>query len=332
MQITPKGQAPIPTTTVGTPKASEDARNRAIAILQGTPPPVDPQVPPQPAAASEPPPETPQQDRIDESPKQASLIEATEKKVEDPLAKHYVNLAKKERALRARQKAVEAELKAKEDAQRAREIALAVKESEYGNRYIPRDKITSDPLGVLSELGLTYDQLTNFALNAPKPEDVARDQELKRLQDEIKSLKDTHDKAQKSQEEAQTRSYQQAKRQMLQDVTRLVSTDTEFETVKTAGRESDVVELIERTFDEDGYLMGIEEATKFVEDYLVEEVDKLSRLSKIQKRLQVAATPPKPGAAQQPQTLKTLTNNMSTPSRPLSARDRAILAFKGELK
>ncbi len=99
----------------------------------------------------------------------------------------------------------------------------------------------------------------------------------------------------------------------------------------------DVVDLIEKTFKEDGILLTEDEAAQQVEDYLTEEAYKLANLKKIQKRLQTSsaststsATPAKSAETpKQSQPMKTLTNAVGT-SRQLTSKERAILAFKGE--
>jgi hypothetical protein len=65
-----------------------------------------------------------------------------------------------------------------------------------------------------------------------------------------------------------------------------------------------------------------------VEDYLVEEALKVAKISKISKKLQPAAQPAAEPIKQP--AAKTLTNAMGT-NRPLSAKERAVLAFEGKL-
>lgn len=111
--------------------------------------------------------------------------------------------------------------------------------------------------------------------------------------------------------------------------------DPYFETIKQTNSVSDVVDLITATYEKDGILLSVEEAAKEVEDYLVDEAMKLTRIGKIKQRL-AASTTAKVSQEQTPapkkQTqMKTLTNAAST-TRQLSAKERAILAFRGELK
>ena len=134
-------------------------------------------------------------------------------------------------------------------------------------------------------------------------------------------------------ENQQTDAYKQAITQIRSDTKKLVTASEEFEAIANTNSVDDVVELIERTFKQDGTLLTVEEAAKQVEDYLVEEAFKLTKLKKIQQRLATAQKPaePKLEPTKQPQTMKTLTNAVSSPGK-LSVRERAIAAFKGELK
>jgi hypothetical protein len=160
---------------------------------------------------------------------------------------------------------------------------------------------------------------------------------MESLKAEIKALRDAQDKASKTFEDQQTASYQAAVSQIKTDVQRLVESDPEFETVKATRSVDDVVELITKTYEQDQVLMSVEDATREVENYLIEEALNLTRIQKIQKRLQAAQPEARVGQPQQQaasprqQPMKTLTNAASS-SRPLNARERAILAFKGELK
>jgi hypothetical protein len=97
------------------------------------------------------------------------------------------------------------------------------------------------------------------------------------------------------------------------------------------------VDLIEKTFKEDGILLSVEEAAKEVEDELVSQLSKYAqKIKKLQQKFapQSKAAPQQPvnnkTAGQQQQPGKTLTNSMGA-SRPLSTRERAILAFENKL-
>jgi len=260
--------------------------------------------------------------------------EAAKPREESPLSERHALLARREKQIRQREQQIRAKelaIKAAEDAARS---ATPAKPALDESKYVPKDRLTQDPFTVLNELGLTYDQLTELALNAPKPEQLAMMNEIKTLKAELQAVKGETEKTQKSIEEQNTKSYQQALNDIKHQVTRLVSSDPAFETIKATRSVGDVVELIEKTYNEDGILMTVEEAAQQVEDYLVDEAVKIARLNKIQQKMKPATTltsqtKPNGQSPQQPQ-MKTLTNSVSS-SRPLSAKERALLAFEGRL-
>jgi hypothetical protein len=349
MQVTPKSGPTIPASPNSSIQAAADKRSAAINAFMGNKPVAQvtqnttgnsqqeavrnpSQVSPEELSAISPTANSrisnnQTQDTTDES----ESVEAPAK-AESPLSERHALLARREKQIRQREQA----LRTKESAIRASEEAAKsapVKPSFDEKEYVKRDRLTQDPFTVLNELGLTYDQLTEMALNAPKAEDMAMRNELRALRDELKAVKGETESNKKSFEEQQTNARKQAVNEIKSQVTRLVSEDPAFETIKATRSVGDVVELIERTFDEDGILMSVEEAAQEVEEYLATEALRLAKLNKIQQRLkpqQVAQLKQNSQVSKQ-QGMKTLTNSV-TSSRPLSARERAILAFQNKLQ
>lgn len=345
---------PTQTANTGNSPAAQDARSRAIArMMEGTAPPaaasqvpvdnthpvqnpssVSPEEMGALSATSTPEPEAPAESVEGQSPngEGAEPSEATKPK-EEPLSAQYAQLARKERALRAEMQKLKAEREAfKAEREATKPAAPAVDQSQFVNK----DRLAKDPLAVLSELGINYDKLTEMTLNGPSPEILALQSVIEELRGEITTLKTDHSSTKKTIEDSQQKSYQQALNHIRHEAKAVIASNPEFETIKTSGAVEDVVDLIRETFEQDGVLMTVEEAAKQVEDYMVEEALKYARLPKILKRLQPApsATPPaqkQEAPKQTQQASKTLTNAVGT-SRQLSARERAILAFKGELK
>lgn len=348
MNVTPKSAPTIMHPAASATPAGPTARERAIAMVQATPTPAQTEqtpvqnpnsVSPEELSAIRPP-SQPQKDIIETPAESPAATEAPSKSEEPALSSQYAQLARKERAMRAKAQAMDASMKAKEAAFAEREAAIQAKEAEYQTKYVPKDRIAQDPWSVLTEAGLTYDQLTQLALNQQN-QDPATKAALGRLEAQIKSTQDAQERAVKAQADAQAQQYRQAIQQIRTEASTLVKANPEaYETIAATDSVSDVVELIEETFKQDGIILTVEDAAQAVEEYLSEEAYKLANLRKIQQKLRPAAVPattePKkqteavPAAAKQPPT-KTLSNSMST-SRQLSARERAILAFKGELK
>lgn len=355
--VVPKA-APSAPASGQSPDASskaQAARAKAIAMLSGTQAP-DPQTAP-PVEAAKAAPEAPEasaqeaassgQISKDESAvSSAAEPAAPAKPADEPLSSQYAQLARKEKAIRAQAQ----QAKEREAALAAREAALAAKEQELqGDKYIPKERLTKETLKTLSEAGLSYEQITQLMLNAPSPEAQAQEAVISELKTQIAELKAGQDKVKETFESSQKQAYDQAISQIRTDAKKLVFTDPNFETIKETNSVNDVVDLIVQTFEKGldearpkGTLLTVEEAAQLVEEHLAEEAFKLANLSKIQKRLAekaAAAAPkkdagkpadptPEPGVKQI--TMKTLTNRDGS-ARKLTASERAILAFKGEL-
>lgn len=255
---------------------------------------------------------------------------------EDPLSTQYALLARKEKALRAKVQAQESAAKAREEALLAREEAIKAKESDYSSNYIQKSRLKSDPLSVLAEEGVSYEELTKAILSPQVQQDPRLLAELEKIKEEVRQAREQQELNKKSYEDQQKQAYNQAVSQIRNEVTRLVTTDPDFETIKETGSVNDVVELIEKTFQSEGVLLSVEDAAKEVEEYLVDEALKLARITKIKNRLQPVEKPVQkqqqstvPAKQQQP--MKTLTNSIGT-SPKLNAKQRAMLAFEGKLK
>lgn len=323
------------------------ARERAIAILEarnqpqvGQPVPNATNVSTEELGALKPNPSASIEGRQDNNVESPSTQPQQEKKSsEEPLSSQYAVLARREKALRARAQEQDRAFKAREEALRVKEAEITSKSSSQfdEDKYIPKERLQTDTIRTLLEAGLTYDQITQAALNQGQGADPATQLAMDQLKAEIKSLKDAQEKSNKAYEDSQKTAYQQALQQIRLEAKQLVKSDPSFETIRATNSVSDVVELIERTYNEDGRLLTVEEAATEIENYLVGEAVKLSKLAKIRKQLspQSASVPSgqrNPGATkpESTQQLKTLTNSVGT-SRKLSAKERAILAFRGEL-
>lgn len=230
-----------------------------------------------------------------------------------PLSPQYAALARKEAAIRTKEKDVQ-----------AKEASFKAQEAEFNALKAFKAKLQESPLDALNEMGITYDQLVEQAVNQPNPE-------MKSVKDELKAIKEAQAKSEESAKARETAQRDAAVKQIEYDATALVDSDPNFATVKEAGAVSDVVDLIVRTFDESGKLLTVEEAAAAIETELFEEAMRITGFSKVKAKLtpQVVEASKEP-SKQQPAQIKTLTNTM-TANRPMTARERAILAFENKL-
>jgi len=268
--------------------------------------------------------------------------EVQEEPKQDPaLSRQFAQLARQERALRAQKQQFQTEMKLKEADLKARMAELEKQSAPAPDlsNYVSYDQLKQNAWNVLAKAGISYDELTQQALNH-QPVNPQVQAHIEALEAKLAKLEALNETSQKTQQEQQENQYKAALTQIETDVTRLVRQDpATYEVIAKTGKSSikEVVKLIEEVYKKDGYIMDIEEAAQEVENYLFEQsIKTVSRIDKIKKQLATSSAKtesvekqtPKP--PQQPQ-MKTLTNAASS-QRKLTAKERAILAFRGELK
>jgi len=239
------------------------------------------------------------------------------------LSQRFAQIARKERAIQAEAQRIRAE----RDAIKREQEAM---KSSYLSKSELLEKAQRNPVEFIREMGISYDHLTNAILNGPSPQDEV----INELKAKLQKLEEGQSKALTTIEEQQKRSYEQAVKQITGEVKGLVQSDANFETIREMGAEEAVVELIQETFNSTGELMSIEQACKDVEDYLVAQAEKIASLPKIKTKF-MPPPPVEPEQKPQGQTMKTLTHSIGASTQPLTdkqRRERAIAAFKGELK
>jgi hypothetical protein len=230
--------------------------------------------------------------------------------VEDtkPLSPQFAALARQRRALQAKEREIA-----------DRERALESKATSSADPDLIA-RLKSQPLSVLQEHGVTYDQLTEAILSGQ-----AGNPEIAALKAEIKALKEGVDNTLSQRDQQQE---QQVLSEIRKESQRLAAQGESFEMVRETGSYEDVVSLIHRTYKETGEILDTTEAMQLVEDELIKDAIKLANTSKLKSRLAPAA----PSQQQPPSPqLKTLTNRDT--ARPvMDRRSRAIAAALGQLK
>lgn len=334
MKVTPAAPASAPAADT----SAQDSRSRAINAFKQAPVPQN-----QNAVSIEETVQTAQKGQNDTIEVDETVASPGTEDTPQPAPVKEPSVSSQFAALARREKAIRAQAQQQEQASKARELAFTAKEAElqaklasYEQSYVSKDRLKADLLGTLTEQGLSYDDITQQFLNNQSPLDPRVQSHIQKLEAKLAALEAKATQGEEQAKSSQAEQYQAAIKQITNDTRQLISTDPEFEMVKATGSVKDVVELIERTFNEKGTLLTVEDAARQVEEYLTDEALKLSRTGKIQKRLQpvaptaAALAQKTPSTQTQPQPVKTLTNSISS-SRQLSAKERAILAFKGEL-
>lgn len=220
-----------------------------------------------------------------------------------PMSPQFAALARQRRAL---------QVKERELADREKAVQNPTPEKDS----IPLARLKSDPLSVLLESGVTYEQLTEAILSTQTNPDISN------LKSQVKTLEESFD--QKLLERDQ-RAEKQALAEMRREAEQLVVGE-EYEMVRGTGSIPDVMSLIERTYRENGDILDVREALQLIEDELFSEAQKMVGFKKVQSQFQ----PAQPDM-QRAVGMRTLTNK-DTASVPMSPRARALAAFSGTLK
>lgn len=230
-------------------------------------------------------------------------VEATQ-----PLSPQLALLAKQKRALQVRERELQ-----------TREKALLSQSS--GTTAIDVARLKAEPLSVLLENGITYDQLTEALMSN------TGNSEINALKAEIESLRQGIDQKFTDKD---SQAKQQVLAEMQREAEKLVRQSDDYEFVREQGKVPTVMELIDRTYEDNGEVLEVSEALRLVEEELFNEAKKIANFKKMQGQMQGRmATQYQP---QQRYTgMRTLTNR-DTASVPLSAKARAMAAFYGTLK
>jgi hypothetical protein len=209
------------------------------------------------------------------------------------------------------------QLQLKEQELLTREKAL---QSVPQSQGIDVERLKSEPLNVLIENGVTYDQLTEAIIKGQG------NSEVNALRAKLASLEKGIDQ---KFEEQNAQARQQVLVEMKNEAIQLARASDEFELVREMRSVPDVVRLIERTYDKTGEILSVPQAMRLVENELFKDAQRIARAKKLQgmQRPQMQAQPQQ----RQYQGMRTLTNR-DTATVPLSPKQRAMAAFYGNLK
>lgn len=225
-----------------------------------------------------------------------------------PLSPQFAALAKQRRALQVKERELA-----------DREKAVAERTGTQPGA-IDLARLKSDPLGVLLESGVTYEQLTEAVL----ANQDGVNPKIQALEAKIAALESGVDK------KLTDRDAQQ-EQQVLADMHRTALTHTaqgRFPFVKAEGAEQAAVDICYAHYKKTGVVndieWGLQEANKWL------EADYRKKAALLDLSAPVAQPPTFPPPQQQRQ-MRTLTNR-DTAQVPMSAKQRALAAFQGTLK
>lgn len=240
---------------------------------------------------------------------QSSTLDAVEPgavEATQPLSPQFAALAKQKRALQLE--------RAEFEKQKA--VNPGINSEDF------KARLQSDPLGVLQEHGVTYDQLTEAILSDKQQINP----EIQALKQELKALKEGVDKTFQSNEQRQEEA---ALSEMLNEAEALAKEGEDFEMIRSEDAYDQVLRLIHSTYKDTGRVLDVTDAMNTIETQLLAKAEKLASINKVRNKIAPPPTPP--AAPQLRQGMRTLTARDN--AAPLmDRRARAIAAAMGTLK
>ena len=194
-----------------------------------------------------------------------------DKSEDNQFASKFAALSRKEKELRQRQMEVESKYSEYEAWKAEQETKQNQKEPEIPLEY----RLKKDPLTTLSELGLSYDKLTELALNDGKLTPDMQMELMKREMEEqynskFNSLKEELESYRQSQEEAK---YEETVNSFKQELTSFVNQGESYDLIRATDAVDLVYEEIENHFQSTGEILDMEKAAEVIESQLREEYE-----------------------------------------------------------
>lgn len=213
------------------------------------------------------------------------------KKEEDLFSKRFAALSKKEKALRQRESSVNARMAELEARLKGMEPKV-----EAPKPIIPIERrLRENPLDTLKELGLSYEKLTELALNDGKVSmedriELMKEEMENRHKSEIESIRNELLEKDKQNEEQK---YKEIVQNFMVDLTGFVNDIPDYELIRANDAVDLVYEVIEQHHAKSGKILSNKEAADHVESHLLQEAQKFLKLKKLgYKEPQVAEKKP----------------------------------------
>lgn len=227
---------------------------------------------------------------------------APEPAPEKPRADRFALLARKEQDLLRKQQAV------KQQQQILAQQAEQLRAFEQAKK-----QALLNPLDALKQLGLTYEQITEFVLNDNKPTPNAEVMSVRQELEEFKrAQREEQQKLLEEQREMQTQEQQAIIETFREEVGEYVSQHAEtYELTNLYGGANLVSDVIEEHFKQSGKLLTIPEAAKLVEEHYEELARKAQQTKKFAVTQQKVASTQAQATTAAPRIGPTLSNDLS---------------------
>lgn len=199
-------------------------------------------------------------------------------KQDDRFASKFAALSRKEKAIRQREAQIQ---------QRMQELEQKAKqqEEEFGKwKNIP-ERLKKEPLEVLKEAGLSFEQIAEMALNDGKPTPDMMQNELE--QKFNSKLQELEQKLQEKEQQEQQARQQKMLQEFRQNLDNFVEENAaEYELIKANEATDLVYGVIEEHAENTGEILEYKKACDAVEAYLLDEAKQHLSLGKVKSLLE----------------------------------------------
>lgn len=207
----------------------------------------------------------------------------------------------------------EAEIFRKQQAVRQQQQILAQQAEQLRAFEQAKRAAKLNPLDALKQMGLTYEELTEYVLNDNKPTPTAEVQSVRQELEEYKrQAREEQERLAAQQKQAALAEQQRIVEDFRNEVNEYVAQHAEtYELTSLYGGANLVSEVIEEHFRQSGKLMNVAEAAKLVEEHYEDLARKAQATKKFAATQQKAASPQAQTQASAPRMGPTLTNDLT---------------------
>ena len=258
-----------------------------------------------------------------------SLEEAREPEKSDDFSRKFAALSRREK-----------EIRAKEVEYDKRIAELEERLGSFGKKPEPEPelpieyRLKKDPLRALEDMGLSYDKLTELALNDGK---LTPEMQMRLMREELegdykKKFEELENRLLEKEKSDEQRRYDDIQRGFQNEIEDFVESNADrYELIKANEANDIIYDVIEEHYNDTGRILDIEEAAEAVENYLEEEAEKIFRLGKFRSKFGIENDFEQEESPRQSQV--TLSNAMSAQAnervgRKLSDEESKALAAK----
>ena len=258
-----------------------------------------------------------------------SLEEAREPEKSDDFSRKFAALSRREKEIRAK------------EAEYDKRIAeLEERLGSFGKKPEPEPelpieyRLKKDPLRALEDMGLSYDKLTELALNDGK---LTPEMQMRLMREELegdykKKFEELENRLLEKEKSDEQRRYDDIQRGFQNEIEDFVESNADrYELIKANEANDIIYDVIEEHYNDTGRILDIEEAAEAVENYLEEEAEKIFKLGKFRSKFGIENDFEQEESPRQSQV--TLSNAMSAQAnervgRKLSDEESKALAAK----